>query len=506
MSVSAQMQSSAIESRVFIPMDMEYNVVKSYAGWKANTKIHISGIEHITEDNTFSNNPIPNEKYYLIDQHDGTKHEVKTRFDGAMEIVPKFTDDIWNHYIIGNVLTLIQKEGFQSKLRKQMEDDALDFIHRLEMDGRSFSDPYLENYIYSLVSKIAPATMIDGRPGNVNIVIINDEDQNAFTFSNGTIVITTSLLATLHSEDELVAILSHEIAHFVLDHSVVNTSAMIKRKESAEFWAGVATVAAAAVDIYAASRNRNYIPGWATWTTYMISSAIAASFLEEQGIHYNHQQEYEADDAAVKVLEFLGYQKDALASALSRLRDTYLEERNTALYFSTYTHPSLNQRIKRLGTPKQYVNSNYEKMVSFAVTAAVERKVAMKRFRQALSLVNQNIDNGVGVADDYINKASCLLAIKNDIESNENALNCIHTAKELSPSSINLYKPEIVALLRLNDKAEATRTLKDYQVALDAVSLDLKNQSSADAWNFWSSYIVKERTWINNMLIKLRGM
>lgn len=488
-----------------VPVDMELEVKKSYAGWKPNSKIQISGIEHITELSLTYKLPI--ERYFLIEKGKETKYEVKSRFDGALEVIPRCPDDIWNYYTIGTVLNMIQKKGFQTSLRNELEDEAIDFIYSLKKDGRAFSDPYLENYIYSLISKIAPTTLVDGRPGNVNIVILNDEDYNAFTFANGTMAITTGLLSALHSEDELVAILSHEIAHFVFDHSVANINAEIKRKRIAESIAALSTVAAASVEAYAASNNPRYSPGAATIGTAMISSAIAASYVKQQGMLYNHEQENEADDAAVKILKFLGYDKNALSTALSRIQNALIEERSNAFYFQSYTHPALNERIGKLGVPN-YSSKDpaFEKMVSFAVTSVAAKKVANRRFRQALKLVEQNISNGVGTANDYIMKSSCILALKNDDQSNNEALSCIRTAKELDRSNIDLYKPEIIALLRLKKNQQATLTLEEYRNALAKESEWIKNIKSDSDWSYWNSYYSQEYAWIKKMLIKLKGM
>lgn len=258
--------------------------------------------------------------------------------------------------------------------------------------------------------------------------------------------------------------------------------------------------------VYAASKNPYYRPGTATIGTAIISTAIASSYIKQQGMEYNHEQENEADEAALKILELLGYRKDALATALSRMRNVYLEERSNASYFTSYTHPSLNERITKLGTPYQTKDSKYEKMVSFAVTSAATKKFSDRRFRQALSLVDQNISNDVGIADDYIMKASCVLALKNDDQSNNEALSCVLTAKQLDPSNINFYKPEIIAQLRLNKKQQAATTLDDYRKALKHASEQLKEIESDEVWAYWNSYFSKESTWINNMLIKLKGM
>ena len=43
----------------------------------------------------------------------------------------KKVEDVWNHYVIGNVFNMIQKIGYQTPLRSEMEEDAIDFINRL---------------------------------------------------------------------------------------------------------------------------------------------------------------------------------------------------------------------------------------------------------------------------------------------------------------------------------------------------------------------------------------
>ena len=270
------------------PVDMYYTLSRSYAGWKAKSNVHIVKISHHTFISGVNpNSPTIEENFCLYEEGSNEPHEIKTKFDGAMVCDYKKVEDVWNHYIIGSVFNMIQKKGFQTPLRNELEDDAIDFINKLQNDGRAFKDPYLENYIYSLVAKIAPVTLIDGRPGNVNIVILDDAVQNAFTFSNGTIVVTTGLLAALHTEDELVAILAHEIAHFVLDHSIANVNADAKRQKRAEFWASVATGVAAVAEGVAAMKNPYYKPGNGTLAVAMISSSIAESYLKRQGMAYN---------------------------------------------------------------------------------------------------------------------------------------------------------------------------------------------------------------------------
>lgn len=487
-------------------VDLYYNVVKNYEGWKKNSKVHITAVEHTEEIEEGYNGYTLKDSYNVYEEGSNKPHILKSKFEGAMDCQYNTIQDLWDDLIISNVLVMLQKKGPQINLREEMEENALDYIAKLKYYNQEFNDPYLENYLYSLVAKIAPATLVDSRPGNVNIIIFEDDMQNAFTFSNGTIVITTGLLASLHTEDELVAILSHEIAHFVLDHSIDNVNAQIKRQKKAEFWAGLATVLTAVGEVAVASKNEYYVPGAATYAMAQMSLDIANQIIDYLGIRYNQDQEFEADEVAKKVLKLLNYDPNALATALSRIRDSYDEERSHAAYFNSATHPSINSRIDKSGEPSKRSSAEFEKLISFAVTSAAISKYNKRRFRQVMPLVEQNIKNGVATADDYILKANCLLALKNDPASNSEAMQSIMIAKELSPNNINLYKSEIIATLRLKQKAAAQQQLQNYIIKLEDMELSLKDIQNEDIWRASRSFISEESSWASKMLIKLKGM
>lgn len=414
--------------------------------------------------------------------------------------------DIWDAKIITNVLHELSKKGTQNDLRWEMEEDALEFIDRVKSLNLNFNDPYLENYIYSLIAKIIPEGLIDGRPGNINLLILIDPTLNASMYPNGTLVINSGLLANLHSEDELVAILSHEIAHYVCDHSIQNINKEITRQKRAAFWAALATGVTAAAEGYAAYNNNYYIPGGATIGMAVLSSSIASQAVKRLGMKYNYDQEFEADQLSIEILQSLGYNKNALSTALNRLKDEQEVERSLSMYFSSYTHPALMERIYKAGSPENISDNKFEKYISFAVTSTAQMKFQDRRFNQALSLVTQNINNNVGTAEDYILKANCYLALYNTQESNKEVLNAINKAKALNPNDINIYKSEILALLRLGNQTSALDKLKEYQQKLDSMRQQTDTIKSGSSWDYINNFINIEKDWSRNMIIKLNGM
>ena len=81
-------------------------------------------------------------------------------------------------------------------------------------------------------------------------------------------------------------------------------------------------------------------------------------------------------------------------------------------------------------------------------------KMQDRRFRQALPLVSQNINNGVAIADDYIQKANCILYLRNDNAMYAEIMSLITDAKKYDPNNINIYKTEIISHLRQKQYSE----------------------------------------------------
>ena len=481
-------------------LDLSATMLSKNGIWKKGTEVNLKKFVHQTTVDEYGT---LKELFYLENDL-GEKVEISSKVNDCFEFKFDNIQQFWDANIITNVLYNLKKKGFQYDLRSEMEDDALEYIQKVKSYGLEFNDPYLESYIYSLVAKIAPTYLIDGRPGSINILIQENPTLNAGCYPNGTIVLNTGLLASLHSEDELVAILAHEIAHFVLDHSVQNVNAAISRQKRAEFWAALATGLTAVAEGYAASQNAYYVPGAATMSMAILSTNIAAQVVDRLGMNYNHEQENEADKLAVETLKILGYNENALATALARLEGEYVKERNNAMYINSYTHPALMERIHSAGTALDFQDEKFEEIISFAVSSVAAMKYSDRRFRQCLPYVNQNIENGVATADDYILKANCLLSTKSDAVSNQEALDLVNIAKGIDADNINIFKTEIIATLRLDDKAKALELLNQYITTLDSYNLD--NVKSDSAWEKLRDFIIVESTWAEKMIIKLNGM
>lgn len=479
-------------------LNIDAKVVKNFNLLKKGTDVRLLSMTH---NLVFDNDEVPVHSYTL-DTNVGSV-VIKDKLEKVLDVDYKDAQMYWSSQIIFNVLESLSKNGTQEELRAEMEDYALDYLNFLESHNAKFDDPYLEAYLYSVVSKLAPSVLIDGRPGNVNLFIESNQTPNASTFSNGTIIITTGLLSLLHSEDELAAVLAHEIAHFILDHSVQNYNKQKQREKRAEFWAAFATVLTGIAEGVAAANDPYYIPGGATLAVAAASTQIASELCRKLGMIYNRKQEQEADDVAAELLKVMNYDPNALATALSRIEETLKQERSIEMYFAS-DHPALVDRIQKAGTPSDKVDQNFERIISFAVSDAANMKLQDRRFRQALNFFSQNIDNNVATADDYIQKAYCLLFLRSDPGIYSEISSLLNQAKSISSSNINIYKVEILTNLRQNKYREASSLLSEYKNKLSEMMV-IDNNLPESFWQNAYSFARNEYRWAEDMYAKLRA-
>ncbi|HEX2919883.1 MAG TPA: M48 family metallopeptidase [Bacteroidales bacterium] len=404
---------------------------------------------------------------------------------------------VWQRLRLEKGLDLYHlQNGYSYELRKDLEDESLDMLSNFQKNYGFYDDAFLNEYLHSILYKIHPITPGDGRPGNLDIKVINSSEPNSFSTSGGTVIITTGMLSTIMSEDELYAVIAHEVAHFALDHQVLNIIKETQRQKRAEFWSTVATAAVATAELYSAQKNESYgyyLPiGTLTSVTDILSTSVAALISQRLGAKYNNEQEREADKAAIEILTFLKKDPKALSAALTRLKEYYLLNGDMIALSSAGTQPSLNQRIADIGSVdiNNYIDEKYNKIISFINSYNAIEEYNRSHFETALNLANRNINSGVSIEDDLVLKAICLRTLYDTQESNQEALKLINKAKTLDITpNVNIYKQEGITLLRLGKYYDAVIAFKVYLGKLE--SQEVK-----------TDYITSEIEWSRKMIYK----
>lgn len=420
--------------------------------------------------------------------------------------IPSNTSEFWACQALNNGVyqSLFGSKGFQYEQRKEMEGEARDVLRYLADNGLLYEDSYLESYLYSLLYKIFPAQLNDGRPGFVNVVMVKQIEPAAAMYPDGTLVLSTGLLSTVHSEEELMAIMAGQVAHFVLDHALINVNKAVARQQRAVFFATLATISAAVVETQMAAEDPYYIPGALTYGTALVSFSLAATVNDRFGLRFSVDQQMESDAAATQLLKFIQKDTTALPSALLKIRERCIANRDFYALTNKGDFFALDERLAVLAKPNAFDNTNYDKHIASAISFNAILEFNAKHFATAQLLVQRNIRAGVATDEDLILLSKTITLQYDTKEHNEEALYYVRKAKEQNAyPNLTQFKQEAIVLMRLGRYKEAGDCLNLFCQQIEKEKQELEKIKNPDHW--YNSYVFysQEYDWGIEMLYKI---
>lgn len=162
-------------------------------------------------------------------------------------------------------------------------------LYRVSRQYSFIRDPEVTMIIDEIGQKVA--RVFNASPERYHFYVINNKGVNAFTTPSGDIFLYSGQLNRLRSEDELAAVLAHEIAHREADHF-----AEIARKNTIT---AIPTIAAMIL-----SKGEEAV----------VAGAIAVAGAYQ--LHFSREMEEEADLMALNALKKTVYDPLAIAGAL----------------------------------------------------------------------------------------------------------------------------------------------------------------------------------------------
>jgi predicted Zn-dependent protease len=154
-------------------------------------------------------------------------------------------------------------------------------------------------------------------------LVVENDSVNAVGMPGGFVAVTTGAIRAARSEDELAAVLAHEVAHVQRGHVMWP----VERAREQEHL--TSTMLAGTDSVVHAFFGKVV--------------TIGSDFVLDKG--YGKSNELAADAFAVKILRAAGYDPSALARVLSRLEGTAAQ----GGFFSR--HPPAAERVEALGPP-----------------------------------------------------------------------------------------------------------------------------------------------------------
>ena len=238
------------------------------------------------------------------DQAESTK-----RVSGA---VTKTFQDITpeQEYYIGRTVAATVLLGY----KPLQADDLNDYVNRIGQALAQFST--------------RPETF-----GGYHFLVLDSDDINAFAAPGGLILATRGLLECCQTEDELAAVLAHEIGHVEKLHGL--RAIRTGRLNSA-------------LTILAVEAGKNLAGENLAEVTKAFDESINDITTTLMNSGYSRKLEFEADAAAIGILKQAGYQPGALVAMLENMAKSWDSSRKD---FAA-THPPPADRIAELQKAK----------------------------------------------------------------------------------------------------------------------------------------------------------
>ena len=224
---------------------------------------------------------------------------------------------------------------------------------------RPYPDRKANDYLNELGRGLALASVLPETFSGYHFLVLDTDDINAFGAPSGFILVSRGLLRCATNEDEVAAILAHEIGHVSLKHglSAISTAR----------W----TEAGTQIVKFAAQNSDSQVLRDLTSSFGGVIGDIAKTMITSG---YSQDLEKQADLEAVRILYAVGYDPQSLVRVLSAMK-TKLKPGGKDF---AKTHPDPMVRI-------QYVSAAIKELAPLAEPTRAQRAERSARYQVGLS-------------------------------------------------------------------------------------------------------------------------
>lgn len=166
--------------------------------------------------------------------------------------------------------------------------------------------------------------------GGYHFAILNAPNEvNAFAAPGGFVFVTTGLLAKVTSEEELAAVLAHEIAHVTLRHG-------LEAIKSSNLTSAFTIIGTEAVKEYSGSELASLTEAFSGSIDDVVNKMVMSG--------YSQSQEFDADAMAMAICYRAGYDPAGLTRFLTTLRNASKGAPDAGFF---KTHPPAKDRLNK---------------------------------------------------------------------------------------------------------------------------------------------------------------
>ena len=216
---------------------------------------------------------------------------------------------------------------------QQKEYGALT-LSQLRNLGYTLDDPLLGGWLQSLGERLGAAS--DQPKQTFTLFLLKDRQINAFATLGGYVAVNAGLILAADREDEVAAVLSHEIAHVTQSH-VLRAVERAQRDSVPILLAMLGAIAISQASHSSSADN-----------AAMAAVVSAQGLMAQRQIDYTRDNESEADRIGIRTLARSGYDPKAMADFFEKLQTIIRsnqggERERTPDYLQT--HPVTTTRI-----------------------------------------------------------------------------------------------------------------------------------------------------------------
>ncbi len=204
---------------------------------------------------------------------------------------------------------------------EELWDEARSEERTLQEHVEFYDDPEFAEYSDAILARLTSSDSLH-HALDLQVYLIQDDAPNVFSYPHGPIYLHTGLLSRLEGEDQLAAVLAHELVH-IEDRDAFRQLRQAKNTRGRSIAFGVAATAALiALDLDAIDDG--------DWHRHLFLEALAHGFLvagdeiltlaaQESIAGYGDQIEAAADRRAFERLDRAGYDVEGAALLFDRL-------------------------------------------------------------------------------------------------------------------------------------------------------------------------------------------
>lgn len=310
----------------------------------------------------------------------------------------------------------VREEFKFGKVDLELFEQVVLLDRRFERDGIVLEDAAMNAYLARIGQLLLPKDLV---VENVTwkFRALRDPQPNAFALPNGSIYVTTGMIALLDNEPQLAAILAHEITHVTRRHSYVHNRSNRKKFLTMNIMSAVGA----------------YAPAGAVGGAILLATTIAPFVVVASMYGYSRDLEREADHRAIDMMITAEYPPEEVIGALKLLGND-IEGEQIKLFYND--HPELQERIKYLSS---YLGERADKITPQMVLNK-EKKLY---FRQVEPVMRHNVQLAINAARFRSAVYFAQRLVGSNPESSENVFLLAEAYRTLGPRAPQLTAREL---------------------------------------------------------------